>query len=105
MSTPLVEVSPEEAQAVLCRAAELIEERGWTQGEWTARNGAMCVSQAITEAAYEKTMGEGSLRGFNRSLMAKQLLRTRTHRSAIAWNDMKSRKKEEVIAKLRGEGC
>lgn len=57
----LIPVLPDEPvdvrRAILLRAAEVVEERGWTKGTWEAPDGSVCFLGAIGVAAKEHGIG------------------------------------------------
>ena len=91
---------------ILNRAADIIEQTGWTQGAIAldaAGNPTSALSPAAvcfcTIGAIRKAAG-----GHHRvSFYANNILKTRLGiRDTAVWNDTAGRTKEEVIAALRG---
>jgi hypothetical protein len=81
---------------ILERAARVIEERGWCQGHYETKSGAVCTSRAISIATDE--VGNDMHDRFR----ARDTLALHIGRDSIAsWNDVKGRTKEEVVTKLR----
>lgn len=107
--------------AVLDRAAQLIDEHGWTSGLNTDREGRMCASFAIARAACEQVRAE--LHSDDWSDPTYQLkhdwLMRRTHRAldafrsmqadpnvraahnTVTWNDGPDQSKIGVVSMLR----
>ena len=89
------------AQAVLDRAAEVIEDRGWRQGEhswhWDHHNDPVCAAEAINIASVE--LDWRSVAGF-----AMEEVKKRTGANGVAqWNDRPTTTEREVIRILRNE--
>ncbi len=85
-------------QWVLNRAADLIEERGWCQGEGESATGALCLYSAINQA-------EPGI--FLRALADREVRRRVRKRvdiptGPIKWNDTPGRTVDEVLNLLRG---
>lgn len=75
---------------VLSRAADLIVECGWTQGEWE-NNGCFCLDGALMHVKGDTyTFPELDL-----------VCQATGAESAIWWNDAPERTQAEVVAKLR----
>lgn len=78
-------------QLLLLTAADLIEKRGWIQGEFRSDDGRYCAMGAIQEIdcpSQEKWIAMARVT---------QTLRM----DLVAWNDHRSRTKEQVVTKLR----
>lgn len=79
-------------------AADLIERRGWCQGQRVDENGAVCVSAAIVETSHlADPYRIYRMRTFD-ALFAK------TGEPSPYWNDRPERTKEEVVEVLRSLG-
>lgn len=94
----------EENKKIYTRAADIIRERGWVQGQYSTEDG-VCLVGALTEAEIElhiHTMSavlniaailihkEGSDEGFDT-----------TTKSITGWNDVDHRIEDEVIGLLK----
>jgi hypothetical protein len=83
--------------AVLLRAAEIVQERGLCQGPWKV-GGPLCAAGAVGEAAGElglhRTEMEGKVLRFARSLGGS------TARDVHGWNDAPGRSAGEVAEAL-----
>lgn len=79
---------PEPWQQSLLEAAQYIRKYGWCQLENQTEQGGVClvVSMQITDPAQWR--------------IGYEIIRAALNRSPVAWNDTKSRTKEEVIAVL-----
>lgn len=92
-------------QKILVRAAEIIEDRGWVQGNYSTPRknskgeeipGPVCASRAITDAA--KDLGATERERWD----ARYAVFEVTGRDSIAtWNDQGKRTKEGVLEALR----
>lgn len=102
-------------QALLNRAAALLDERGWYQGSWTGNDGCLCAWGALNVAAAEAS-GEAPSdedpkppddEFTDASLYAAYQRAVRKFESVIrtydiaCWNDSPERTKDEVQAMLR----
>ncbi len=94
--------------AVLLRAAELIEENGWVQNKprcGTAIRADTAIQRAAFELDADSAVAHDSFRPFIDVPEAKCSIGGNVIINNIAmWNDFKDRTKEEVIAKLREAG-
>lgn len=84
---------------LLRKAADLIEQNGWTQGTYVNANGCLCMMGAFYRVC--DGMSDLDLRR-----EARRILEVRTGKRGLGlfgWNDAKGRTVEEVIAMLRGE--
>jgi hypothetical protein len=90
-----------DVQAVLDEAAEIIEQRGWTQGEmgdpWI---GPRCMLGAI----YSATPGDEQLRSECTRAIAERISPAGgdAETQISIWNDRHGRTKTQVLARLRG---
>ncbi len=98
-----VTLSPRETRL---RAAELIEERGWCQGDWCDGDGHLCVNAALIVAA-DPTFELPIRRPLNWPRAAAEahgeLAETIGDYDTTTWNDEPDRTEAEVIAALRAE--
>lgn len=95
-----VEVKLEPWQEILLKAADLIEQRGWTKDRFENVDGNLCMIGAMRVAVFGKVAWNHSIS--TRDLtMAHNKLDKFLGRSAARWNDRSAGYKEEVIAKLR----
>lgn len=86
------------AGRVLTRAAQLIRERGWIQGDFDDASGAVCLWGAVRTASHD-------LGGETAELDAMDVLRRRigdADVSAPMWNDARGRTIDEVLRLLEG---
>lgn len=93
------------------RAARLIEERGWHQGNWKGSDGSLCLEAALWIAAGvrdpEKLHDQWPpiVREIDAEIKQELGLAGPNfppERSLAPWNDAPKRTKEEVLAALRG---
>ncbi|OZF40777.1 hypothetical protein CH296_00535 [Rhodococcus sp. 14-2496-1d] len=84
---------------ILARAADLIEEHGWMQGEYVNDKGCLCAVGAIRIAADGKVEGHFPSNAATQAidLMAGHL----DAGSVIEWNDDVDRTQTEVVGALR----
>jgi len=82
-----------DVQKDLERAANLIRERGWVQGQYTTDDGAVCISMAIYLAIGPEV--DAALRRVQDGLLARGW-----QRGLIAWNDVDGRTVDEVLELL-----
>jgi hypothetical protein len=83
---------------ILARAADIIRDRGWHQGDWTSRQGAVCVLQAVRLAA-----GGDADAAADAAAVLIDRMRSRfgDHASSVTgWNDRSERTKADVLALL-----
>jgi hypothetical protein len=81
--------------ATLRRAAQIVRERGWTQGRYEEEDGRMCVEGAMSLAhGYQAPAGNCDVVA---DLFA---LRQVTLENVVDWNDAPERTAEDVIAAL-----
>jgi hypothetical protein len=78
------------ARRILLGAAEIIEQRGWCQGDFQDGNGRVCMLGAISISSVSSPMGEAG-----NAIVLLGL------KSVTQWNDTPGRTKEEVVARLR----
>lgn len=90
---PKVEVVPSHRQ-VLLEAADLIEEKGWCQGMYNNRSGAMCMMGAIINAGRRHEH-----RYTSRAHL--RLIEAVGGVAPVLWNDAPERTQEEVVSALR----
>jgi hypothetical protein len=86
---------------ILRRAAELLGERGWCQGEIEDGDGRMCAVGAIRRAASEVMHTRHS---WSESVALNRLrgqVRTREMHSIPRWNDAPERTAEDVILAMK----
>lgn len=92
---------------VLTRAADVIDERGWCQGEAWAPGGQVCAHGAIWEALGIDRIDydQGELTTGARPVFGAACDAIRRHigpgRSVTGWNDEPGRTKDDVTAALR----
>lgn len=84
---------------ILRAAADIIEERGWTQGIAALGSGPTCAGIALDQA-WSTLTGEEEWWGRNQTLHRAVCARIGTD-SMIVWNDVPGRTVEEVLAMLR----
>ena len=94
------EAPPITKRDLLHRAADLLEEFEWCQGDWgSKRTGKFCAHGALINATLDfglgPNFGDGSVYE-----QANLTLRDLTG-GILSWNDQADRTKAEVIAKLR----
>lgn len=90
---PQVETKPDPVAAILQKAADMIDRRGWCQGMGMDGMGRVCAVRAI-----------GTVAGDNVVFASDALRRLEDHlniRFVSLWNDVKGRTKDEVVAALR----
>ena len=93
------------APAVLAAAADLIEGRGWAQGEHEDAAGRLCMLGAIRAAVYgAPVLGAADDPRFGLALAAERLAAARCGRDLTGFNDSAGRTRAEVLAVLRAEG-
>jgi hypothetical protein len=85
-----------EVEKVYLRAADLIAERGWTQGDYEALDGRLCMMGACQVAVIE----DGYLLSDGLYTAVFQGLEQHLGRNPIAWNDVHGRTKTQVIRAL-----
>jgi hypothetical protein len=102
--------TPRTVHKVLLKAADLIEQRGWTQGTFRGSDGRLCTHGAIHMAVFDKPdyFGEHDaplmlavwcrLRNY---LLAKGVKPDLVRRGCMSWNDAPGRTKEEVVHAMR----
>jgi hypothetical protein len=102
--------APRTVHKVLLEAADLIEQRGWTQGTFQGSDGRLCAHGAIHMAVFDKPdyFGEHDaplvlavwcrLRNY---LLAKGVEPDLVRRGCMSWNDAPGRTKEEVVQAMR----
>lgn len=91
--SPVVEVSVAD---VLTRAADLLEEFGWRQGDYgSKREGTFCMLGAVDAACGD--LGAN----FHNDGVCLALYKSFEDASVVKWNDAPGRTKAEVVAKLR----
>lgn len=102
MSTTVVErervVAPQEVtkRDVLHRAADLLEEFGWTKGEMGSKvDGEFCLIGAVVEAHADMTGRPATFFDYYRHGYYNAI------GCGFAWNDLHAKDKQEVVAKLR----
>jgi hypothetical protein len=83
-------------RALRLKAAEIIEQRGWCQGYYCTRDGAVCVLGALNVAA---GLDAEDVSGCD--LIDDAINEVFGYESAANWNDAISRTKAEVLARLR----
>lgn len=106
-------------QKILLRAADILDETGWCRGKYTNAKGAHCAVGAIMQAVYEslpkkvqatippadpnRGLGAFALPETDLVLQCSNQVEEILHGSmALAdWNDVKSRRKEQVQSVLR----
>lgn len=102
-----------EVDEVIEKAAALIEERGWCQGDFEI-DGKLCVLGGVHEILFGDPHMRFSLvshpKKETRELVYDEICNRlgidRTIRCGVSeWNDAAGRTKEEVISRLRGEPC
>ena len=84
---------------VLLKAADIIEEKGWYQGNMIGPKGELCMLGALNVAS------DYSLEYFNVRTVVRDHLHISVKDKSFSlsnWNDAPERTKEEVIAALRG---
>lgn len=89
------------------RAALLIEQRGWRQGDWRGPNGELCLDAALVIAAGKiepEDLAEEwpALATAADDEIAAELGFGSSGSSCAHWNDDPRRTKAEVLAALRG---
>ena len=80
---------------VLAEARRVIEQRGWSQGEWTGADGAVCAERAIELAAPDSA---GRQWDALRELMNRIAADTGEAMSVPSWND--SRRNVGAVCRL-----
>lgn len=93
---------------ILCQAAKIIEDFGWTRGVYGNNDGAVCAVGALRAAITGNfSLGLYSQKLAERINAAYDTLQTRIGGSIsiVAWNDQRVRTKEEVLAVLKEGGC
>lgn len=95
---------------ILDKAADLIEERGWHQGDYVGPTGCLCPYGAMYLAVGITPAGRGNTndwpgwtpdRGGPFLDAARWLARYLRGRAVSVWNDAEGRTKEEVVSTLR----
>ena len=85
----------------LNKAADIIEEKGWIQGDFETEDG-VCVNRAITLVTWSD---RGRPMDIELSDQVRRALREYLSSAPLSlykWNDKPGRTKEEVLAALRG---
>jgi hypothetical protein len=115
----MTNTTPTPAQ-LLTRAADLLDERGWHQGDYVGNDGCVCMLGAVRVAAIDAEGAEVTIQDLDTKEMD-ELVSERTARMVeiaestltklvnaetqvfdpAVWNDQKGRTKEEVQAMLR----
>ena len=104
------ETNPDEPwRALLLRAAEVIEERGWTQGSYCDGDGGVCAMGAISVGAGYPPESIDGLANYVSGKAVMKLIKVIDPQGKFVdrigsipdWNDTRGRTKEEVIAALR----
>ena len=91
--------------ATLARAADLIDEHGWHQGDHVGPRGEVCCLTAVKIAVGDQ---HGPVYGAATVLLSGRLGRTAPDSveaiaKIVAWNDEPGRTQAEVTAALRGD--
>ncbi len=98
LTPELAPVDPS-VQRVLNRAADLIGERGWNQGNWqSSATGAVCVMRAIRITAD----GNGEYDQAVTEVMRRTGATGEPVASVTSWNDSPARMRHEILDMLRG---
>jgi hypothetical protein len=87
-TTSEVEITLEPWRGVLLAAADLIEQKGWTQRAYKDENG-YCIVGALLEI---------NGRGWNQAIFE---ISGHLHQQTSSWNDAPGRTKEEVVRTMR----
>lgn len=82
---------------ILYKAADLINERGWWQGDWTGPNGEVCADQAVREVEDGTACSNSAWLALH--LRCKGL--TNGRRGVMGFNDDPSTTKEDVLLALK----
>ncbi|MFE5877800.1 hypothetical protein ACFQ6H_21265 [Rhodococcus sp. NPDC056506] len=91
-----------EVATVLNRAADLLEQDGWTQGKMRDSNGCRCALGAMDRALLDLHRGPANLRINDLYVETMLNLRREIGQNNIPiWNDTPGRTATEVIAALR----
>jgi hypothetical protein len=108
---PDTDVLPTTPQEVLCRAAEVLEERGWTTGDYVDEYGQVCLVAACMLAVGEHvnpddlphvpTLAQAALDQLAAHLGFDEFFEVAT------WNDEECGSKNQAVAVLRAAagGC
>lgn len=81
----------------LLKAADIIEERGWCQGNWKNGQGQLCILAALETATTER----GRPNSLRPAIVAVKARIGIANGSLAQWNDSPFRTKDEVLAALR----
>lgn len=87
--------APTTVKDVLLRAADLIEERGWTRGA-AERRGRVCALKAVELAATE-----GGVSLWPAASHLDRLLDEAGRLTVLSWNDGVAKSRQEVVRTLR----
>jgi hypothetical protein len=80
---------------ILARAADIIRDRGWHQGDWTDSQGAVCALQAIRLAAGDDTDAAADAAAVLLDRIRNQF---GDHASSVpGWNDRRERTEADVL--------